>query len=144
MKEWNRKFKEKHGIAPVTKWRRENIDATEIHRDTERQRYYSDPTHKEKAAKRSKAFRGRTKAETFIMYGGHFCQCCGEQEFNFLSLDHIANNGAAERKELGYSGTGHAFYRRLKKLGFPSGYQVLCMNCNFGKRMNGGVCPHKK
>jgi hypothetical protein len=20
---------------------------------------------------------------------------------------------------------------------------VLCMNCNFGKRMNSGVCPHQ-
>jgi hypothetical protein len=28
--------------------------------------------------------------------------------------------------------------------GFPPGYQVLCMNCNHGKRMNNGVCPHKE
>jgi hypothetical protein len=20
---------------------------------------------------------------------------------------------------------------------------VLCMNCNFGKSVNGGICPHK-
>jgi hypothetical protein len=29
------------------------------------------------------------------------------------------------------------------KTGFPDGYQVLCMNCNWGKRMNKGICPHK-
>ena len=26
---------------------------------------------------------------------------------------------------------------------FPSIFQVLCFNCNHGKQLNGGVCPHK-
>lgn len=64
----------------------------------------------------------------------------------FLSLDHIHNNGAAERRQISGAAksAGMLFYGWLKKRGYPPGYQVLCMNCNFGKRMNGGVCPHKE
>ena len=33
----------------------------------------------------------------------------------------------------------------LKRLGWPRDrYQLLCANCNFGKLMNGGVCPHQQ
>jgi len=75
--------------------------------------------------------------------GAMKCQCCGEQNILFLTLDHINNDGAKERKSLGWRGNGIAFYRLLKKLGFPDGYQVLCMNCNFAKMRTGGICPHK-
>jgi hypothetical protein len=30
----------------------------------------------------------------------------------------------------------------LRKNNFPPGYQVLCMNCNFGKRYS-MICPHQ-
>lgn len=86
------------------------------------------------------------KDAVFGAYGGYQCNCCGETERHFLSLDHIGNNGADWRREtLGSrTATGWQTYRWLLKHGFPSGYQVLCMNCNFGKRMNGGVCPHQQ
>jgi hypothetical protein len=31
----------------------------------------------------------------------------------------------------------------LKRNNFPSGYRVLCMNCNHGRKRNGGICPHE-
>jgi hypothetical protein len=31
----------------------------------------------------------------------------------------------------------------LRLKGYPQGYQVLCMNCQVGRRDNGGVCPHQ-
>ena len=74
------------------------------------------------------------------------CACCGETEFSFLSLDHIEEGtGNSERSEfLGnrYRG-GHHFYRELRLRNYPPGYQVLCMNCQVGRRDNGGVCPHQ-
>lgn len=79
---------------------------------------------------------------TLMAYGGPVCACCHETMDQFLSLDHIHNNGAAQRRELGPKGLGVVFYAWLKKHQFPPGFQVLCMNCNFGKRMNDGVCPH--
>ncbi len=69
------------------------------------------------------------------------CACCGEKEIKFLSIDHINNDGAAHKKEIG--GFGY-LYTWIIKNNFPEDFQVLCMNCNFGKRMNGGICPHKE
>lgn len=91
------------------------------------------------------AKRARIKEATFAAYGGYICACCGETERNFLTLDHINNDGAAYRRSLygNRNAAGIVTYRRLVRDGFPVGFQVLCMNCNHGKRMNNGVCPHK-
>jgi len=75
-------------------------------------------------------------------YGG-FCTCCGEKTLEFLTLDHINNDGAAHRKELlGRNVGGNVFYKKLRLLGYPPGLQVLCWNCNASKQFFGG-CPHK-
>jgi hypothetical protein len=79
----------------------------------------------------------------FAAYGGYKCACCGETEPMFLSIDHIHNDGASERKSGVYCGSGTGFYQWLRKNLFPKGYQVLCMNCQIGKHKNGGVCPHQ-
>lgn len=79
---------------------------------------------------------------TFDTYGGCFCACCGESHMLLLSLDHIEGGGNTHRKETNTRG-GQKFYRYLKGLEFPPGYQVLCMNCNVGRYRNGGICPHK-
>lgn len=87
----------------------------------------------------------RIKELVFAYYGGYVCACCGEMEPKFLSIDHVANDGAAmRRREFGSRNyAGARTYAWLVKKNFPSGYQVLCMNCNHGKRMNHGVCPHQ-
>jgi hypothetical protein len=66
------------------------------------------------------------------------CACCGEAGLPFLCMDHINNDGAAHRKEL----RSNVITTWLVKNGFPDGFQVLCYNCNNGKRVNRGVCPH--
>lgn len=88
--------------------------------------------------------RKRIRDAVFSAYGGYVCACCGEKEQSFLTLDHIHNNGANDRQRLAGKRTAAGFqtYTKLVKLGFPPGYQVLCMNCNWGKRKT-GVCPHK-
>ena len=58
------------------------------------------------------------------------CANCGIKNLDVLELDHIKNDGAKERK-IRKSGT--QFYRWLVKNNFPSGYQVLCRNCNWLK-----------
>ncbi len=70
------------------------------------------------------------------------CPHCDETILEFLTLDHVNNDGAAHRKELGWRKGGQALYPLLKKLGFPDGFQVLCFNCNCGRGR--GVCPHVK
>ena len=71
---------------------------------------------------------------------GQQCECCGEKEPLFLTIDHINGGGNVHRKIVG---GGFPMYRWLKKQGFPKGYRVLCFNCNCGRQLNGGVCPHK-
>jgi len=93
---------------------------------------------------RQKLNRDDLKREVYAHYGNGKCQCCGETEYTFLTMDHINNDGAQHRRELKYhSATGHGFYVWLRKNNFPEGFQVLCQNCNVGKWRNGGVCPHK-
>lgn len=84
--------------------------------------------------------RQRQKEEVFTFYGGFVCACCGELERSFLSLDHMNGDGAAHRKT--FRG-GIRMYRWLIRNKFPVGYQILCMNCNFGRRYT-GVCPHQE
>lgn len=98
---------------------------------------------RENSATREK--RAKIKDAVFIAYGGYKCACCGETEPMFLSIDHIENNGAEHRREITgkRNSAGYHTYKWLYDNNFPEGYQVFCMNCNHGKRMNGGVCPHQ-
>lgn len=84
------------------------------------------------------------KIEVFNYYGGPVCNCCEEREITFLSLDHVFNDGAEERRKT-VQKAGNNFYGWLKRNNFPTPekYQILCMNCNFGKAMNSGICPHQ-
>ena len=77
------------------------------------------------------------------------CVCCGESEILFLSIDHINNDGWKERrfnlvtgKRTGNLG-GVNLYQKLVRMKYPSGFQTLCHNCNRGKWINKGVCPHQ-
>lgn len=78
------------------------------------------------------------KDEVYVAYGGYRCVCCGETEAVFLSIDHIDQNGETHRKEI-----GSRIYRWLKTNNFPYGFQVLCMNCQWGRMRCNGVCPHQ-
>lgn len=85
----------------------------------------------------------RCKAIVFDHYGG-LCVCCGEKTQEFLTIDHVNNDGHSEvYQSNGRRITGIQLYARIVKARFPLKYQLMCMNCNFGKRMNGGICPHE-
>ena len=88
-----------------------------------------------------KAYNAKLKQAILNHYGNN-CNCCGEQNSKFLTVDHINGGGCKHRKKLGLA-AGNDFYNWLIKNNFPSGYQILCFNCNCGKSINGGICPHK-
>lgn len=58
------------------------------------------------------------------------CVICGEDRSDCLSIDHIWGNGSKERRTM----HSQNFYQFLIRGNFPSGYQTLCMNCQFIKR----------
>lgn len=77
--------------------------------------------------------------KVLIAYGNK-CACCGEAERSFLQIDHKNGGGRADRVSGLYS---TRWYRWLIKNSFPPEYQILCANCNWGKHLNGGICPHQ-
>lgn len=92
-------------------------------------------------AARMKAYYNLAKLKVFDYYG-NICNCCGEDEIFFLTIDHVNNDGNTERWRHGQKIGGKNLYVKIVSSGFPETYQLLCMNCNFGKRMNNGICPH--
>ena len=84
--------------------------------------------------------RVRLRKEVMAAYGGK-CACCGEGHIEFLTLDHINEDGAQRRKN-GEPRGGIPFWRWAKKNGYPRDLQALCWNCNMAKHQQ-GICPHK-
>lgn len=74
-------------------------------------------------------------------YYGDKCACCGETQFEFLSIDHIDGGGTKHREQEHIRGTGIIDW--LLKHGLPDGFQVLCHNCNQAKGYY-GKCPHQE
>lgn len=101
--------------------------------------------HAEHARKLTNAKNKRYRDEIIAAYGGK-CSCpgCPETRPEFLTIDHIADDGAKHRRSLfGRNNCGSAkMYAWLKKQGFPKdNYQLLCHNCNWVKHRFGS-CPH--
>ncbi len=79
------------------------------------------------------------KRRTIFSWYGSGCACCGESNYYFLTLDHVNNDGAQERKQLG--GQQQVLSRLWKEQCTLPEYQLLCYNCNCAKGMR-GECPH--
>jgi hypothetical protein len=78
------------------------------------------------------------KLEVLKKYSNGSMKCvkCGFSDLRALSIDHINGEGNKHRKELKiHGGGGSNFYDWLVRKNFPSGFQVLCMNCQFIKRV---------
>ncbi len=89
---------------------------------------------------RTREHNRRIRDRVILGYGGYKCACCGETTPEFLQIDHINDDGAEHRRQVG---TGNAMYCWLIRNNFPEGFQVLCANCNYAKEFYGG-CPHQK
>lgn len=74
------------------------------------------------------------KIEVLTYYGMGECKClmCGYETLAALTLDHINDDGYNESR------SGHELYQYLRKTNFPTGYQTLCMNCQYIKREANG------
>jgi len=143
-KQWDLAWERAHGVSYCTQWARDHPGETQRRHAKRYLRIKTDPIVRAQYRAKFTAGRLALKREVFEAYGGARCACCCEIEIEFLCLDHIRNDGNAHRKKLGGRIMGMRFYYWLKRHGFPKefGLQVLCFNCNNGKRINGGVCPH--
>ena len=85
----------------------------------------------------------KVRFRVLVGYSGEYpkCSCCGESGLEFLCIDHVSGNGRrTTRADKKYNTV--LFYLSLIKDEFPSGYQVLCWNCNTSKG-NQRECIHK-
>jgi len=82
----------------------------------------------------------RLEVLSHYSHGTMQCNCCGDAHVEFLALDHIHGGGNQHRKR---AGNNMAVYREVRREGFPSGYRVLCHNCNCSLG-HYGYCPHQK
>lgn len=95
--------------------------------------------NRERILKQRRAKDRALKKEIIDAYGG-ICECCGESMIEFLTIDHINNDGAKHRAKVG---SGRRMYQDIKDQGFPEDiFQVLCFNCNITRGFY-GYCPHQ-
>jgi hypothetical protein len=74
---------------------------------------------------------------------GNRCACCGESSPMFLTIDHVNNDGWAERaRHSRHKVMPIKVFKALLEGPLRDDLQSLCFNCNFGKNRNGGICPH--
>ena len=91
--------------------------------------------------------RNRSKEQKLRCYNHYSnyninCNCCGERRIEFLSIDHIYDNGKERRKIHAH---GRRLYSWIIRNNFPNEFQILCMNCNFAKGHDKNhICPHLK
>lgn len=91
---------------------------------------------------RQKRRRNFLKSKVFCAYGGIKCACCSEDILDLLTIDHVGGGGAKHRRDESIAGSLQ-LYKWIIKNKFPSGFEVVCFNCNCGRWYNNGVCPHK-
>lgn len=101
--------------------------------------YYKE--HPDLYKKSRKKYYEKIKQIVFNHYGS-VCVCCGEREQKFLTIDHKNNDGANFRNKKGIKGNSIFFW--IIRNNFPNSLQILCWNCNYGKYLGDGICPHQE
>ncbi len=101
-------------------------------------KYWCKPCHVNVNAAQTVAIR----MEVFTHYSGGTprCACCSESHLVFLTIDHVNNDGAEHRRSGVASGSSTYYW--LRRNGYPTGFQVLCWNCQHAKAV-GVACPHQ-
>jgi len=139
-KAYNQRYYQEHKEELLPKirervrgWQKDNKE----HRNEQQREYRKQDAAPWRAA--TKRYRAKLKIEAVAAYGGQ-CQCCGETELEFLTLDHVHGGGARHRRETKNS----PGWLVAKKEGYPPKYRLLCWNCNSSAFRGGGICVHQR
>ena len=128
--EINKKKKERCQNSPLRK-----LVKTEQSREATR-KYYNKNKDEINKKRRNKS---RKRREKLLDILGNKCAVCGESYFKFLTIDHINDDGAEQRKKMRKSPSGGDLAKFLERLGWPEeyikeNYQILCWNHNCTKK----------
>lgn len=98
----------------IKQWKRENYEE-----------------NKEEILKKNKTRRTALKIQAFNILGGCKCSLCGEEKFEYLTIDHINEKGYLERPNRQFNGK---IYNKIIKKEYSKkellDLRVLCYNCN--------------
>jgi hypothetical protein len=87
---------------------------------------------------KKRKYHQKIRRDVLTLYGQR-CECCGEEKWEFLAIDHRHGGGHRERKQL----SAPSLWLRLLRLGVPHpDYRILCHNCNSALGSY-GYCPHQ-
>lgn len=83
--------------------------------------------------------------EILTALGGK-CYCCGVDDYRFLTIDHVQNDGKQERKPNGKGRNSYMVLRAIWESGCPRDrYQAACYNCNCARQLTPDkICPHQR
>lgn len=110
-----------------------------------KKKYSSEYERKDKENRKCKTLSTKVSFFSLISNGNVRCECCGIDDIDFLTLDHIQNDGAKEKKEISNGQGGQWLYAKIMKNKSKVSherYRILCFNCNSARGAM-GVCPHE-
>lgn len=138
-KTYNRKYREQHREELNAKargyyWLHREEVKKKVGERYRRRKEESPESVREEAKFFVKSWRLKNKITILTHYGNNKLACvrCGFADIRALSIDHIDGKGRLDRRLRGR--VGNFLYRQLIKEGFPTGFQTLCMNCQWVKR----------
>lgn len=140
-KKKQRIYSQKYGAKYARKWRRDNPDACSwvcCRRPRLLNRSLCS-YHTKANYEVNRKSKDKRKIEVLSHYstnGKLRCSWrgCDVSDIDMLSLDHKNNDGAKERRS-GYDGCGDGLYRKVKREGYPNGFQTLCHNHQWKKEI---------
>ena len=136
-KAYNQKYYRAHREHYRELARKRRLLKGDVIRAKEREWMHKPENQPRMAAARMR-YRARQRAQVLEKFGSK-CNKCGFADPRALHVDHVNGGGHQHRK----NGGGADINTWLRKRDYPDGYQILCFNCNWGKRVNGGICPHQ-
>ena len=125
-KKWLRENKERVKATHL-KWIENNRERYDTWNKEYKKQYRE--LHKEQieANNRLRVLYDKLLAFDYYSNGSMCCAICGESRIECLSIDHINGGGTKHRKEERIK----SMAEWLRKHGYPPGYRILCMNCQF-------------
>lgn len=127
---YGKKEQPKRGFKPISEYSEKTAALV--------QWLIANPENHAKYNERKRRKRIEQRKQVIFHYGGA-CACCGIDDFDVLSIDHINGGGNKHRRSIGDS--SYQMYKWITENNYPEDFQILCMNCNLAKAQ--GVCPHK-
>lgn len=112
-------------------WHHKNAESQKI----KMKEYRSENKEYFKRKGRERGVKNKLIAMTYYCNGKPYCVGCGVENMEVLTLDHINEDGAEHRRVESMGSTSDWVVQN----GLPSGFQVLCWNCNNAKHRHQSV-----